>query len=210
MAQEIDNEDNLPLAEFVKLPTTVDFQVIYTDRFKAYAKNRPYLHLGTELANNYIVGYTNAKNIQSLLMDLGSDFLSFYPKILSPLSNKTNDTSGITQVLNQPFLNLDGSGVILGFVDTGIDYTENAFRFEDGSTKILNIWDQTIDGERPDYLYFGATYDKAQIDVALKSDNPLALVPTTDEDGHGTFLASPRATNRENILVLRPKRILWL
>ena len=47
MAEIIDDEDKLPLSEFVKLTTTVDFQVINTDRFIIYAKDKPYLHFGT-------------------------------------------------------------------------------------------------------------------------------------------------------------------
>lgn len=191
------NEDDLSLAEFVKLPTTVDFQVIDTDRFKVYAKNKPYLHLGTELANNYVVVYTNEKYIQGILTDLGSNFLSFYPKILSPVDSRSNDAAGIAQVLNQPFLNLSGRGVIIGIVDTGIDYTKQAFRFEDGSTKILDIWDQTVEGPRPDYLYFGSAYDSTKINEALASQYPHSIVPTIDEDGHGTFLASVAASNEK-------------
>ena len=44
----MEEEDRLPLEEYVKLPTTVDFQVINTPRFQAYAKDKPYLHFGTE------------------------------------------------------------------------------------------------------------------------------------------------------------------
>jgi subtilisin family serine protease len=53
-------------------------------------------------------------------------------------------------VLNQPFLDLNGRGVVVGIVDTGIDYTLPSFRYEDGSSKILDLWDQTVDGPRPD------------------------------------------------------------
>ncbi len=189
----MEEEDLLPLEEYVKLPTTVDFQVINTPRFQEYAKDKPYLHFGTELANNYIIVYTNEKYVQGLLMDLGSDFLSFYPKIMSPLDSVGNDRSGITQVLNQPFLNLSGQGVIIGLVDTGIDYTKDIFRFEDGSSKILNIWDQTIDGNRSSGLYFGSDYNNEEINRALENTSPLSVVPQTDEDGHGTFLASVAA-----------------
>lgn len=201
MAADVINEDDLPLAEFVKLPTTVDFMVTNTDRFKLYAKSRPFLHMGTELGNNYIVGYINQKHLQTVFVELGSEFLSFYPKILSPLGEKSNDDSGITQVHNQPFLNLSGQGVILGFVDTGIDYTKDAFQFEDGSSKILNIWDQSIDGPRPDYLYFGSTYTRQQINEALQTEHPLELVPTMDEDGHGTFLAAVAASNQKGEMI---------
>lgn len=189
------NEDELPLEEYVKLPTTVDFQVINTPRFRQYAADKPYLHFGTELANQYIIVYTNEKYINGLLMDLGSDFLSFFPKILSPLDSVGNDRSGITQVLGQPFLDLSGRGVIIGLVDTGIDYTKDAFRFEDGSTKILRLWDQTIDGERSKGLYFGSDYQSDQINAALNTEQPYQTVPSIDEDGHGTFLASVAAAN---------------
>ncbi len=192
----MDNEDALPLEEYVKLPTTVDFQVINTPRFREYARDKPYLHFGTELANNYMIVYTNEKYIKGLLMDLGSDFLSFYPKIMSPLDSISNDRSGITQVLNQPFLDLSGSGVIIGLVDTGIDYTNRAFQNEDGSSKILSIWDQTIDGPRSPGLYFGSDYDSETINTALRSSSPRSIVPHIDEDGHGTFLASVAAASK--------------
>ena len=195
MADIVTDEDSLSLEEYVKLPTTVDFQVINTARFREYAKDKPYLHFGTEFANNYMIVYTNEKYIQGLLMDLGSDFLSFYPKIMSPLDSIGNDRSGITQVLNQPFLDLTGREVIVGIIDTGIDYTKRAFQFEDGSSKILKLWDQTIDGERSRGIYFGSDYSHEQINEAVNSERPYTVVPSVDEDGHGTFLASVAAAN---------------
>lgn len=195
MALNIDDELNLPLSEFVKLPTTVDFQVLNTERFKIFAKSRPYIRLGTEFENRYIVGYINQAYVSQLVNDLGGDFLYFLPRIMSPTDSQGNDASGITRVLNQPFLNLSGRGVIIGIVDTGIDYRKDAFKFEDGSTKILGIWDQTVDGKRQDDLYFGSTYTSDDINNANRSSDPYSIVPSVDEDGHGTFLASVAASN---------------
>ena len=195
MALNIDDELNLPLSEFVKLPTTVDFQVLNTERFKIFARSRPYIRLGTEFENRYIVGYINQAYVTQLLNDLGGDFLYFLPRIMSPTDSQSNDASGITRVLNQPFLNLSGRGVIIGIVDTGIDYRKDAFKFEDGSTKILGIWDQTVDGKRQDDLYFGSTYTSDDINNANRSSDPYSIVPSVDEDGHGTFLASVAASN---------------
>lgn len=195
MALNIDDELNLPLSEFVKLPTTVDFQVLNTERFKIFAKSRPYIRLGTEFENRYIVGYINQAYVSQLVNDLGGDFLYFLPRIMSPTDSQSNDASGITRVLNQPFLNLSGRGVIIGIVDTGIDYRKDAFKFEDGSTKILGIWDQTVDGKRQDDLYFGSTYTSDDINNANRSSDPYSIVPSVDEDGHGTFLASVAASN---------------
>ena len=195
MALNIDDELNLPLSEFVKLPTTVDFQVLNTERFKIFARSHPYIRLGTEFEDGYIVGYINQAYVTQLLSDLGGDFLYFLPRIMSPTDSQSNDASGITQVLNQPFLNLSGRGVIIGIVDTGIDYRKDAFKFEDGSTKILGIWDQTVDGKRQDDLYFGSTYTSDDINNANRSSDPYSIVPSVDEDGHGTFLASVAASN---------------
>lgn len=191
-------EDSLSLEEFVKLPTTVDFQAIASDSFLEYAAARPYLHLGTRLANGYLIVYTNEKYIQQTYEELGGDFLLFSPKIMSPVDINSNNAAGITEVLGQPFLDLTGRGVIIGLVDTGIDYTLDAFRFEDGSTKILSLWDQTLDGTKEEGVYFGASFSKEDINAALASDNPLSVIPSIDEDGHGTFMASAAASNTKD------------
>lgn len=196
MAIVID-ENDLPLEEFVKLPTTIDFNVVNTDRFKLYVKDKPYIKLGTELANELVMVYINKNNLSKIFQDLGHNFLAFYPKILSPLDSRSNEESGITPVLEQPFLNLSGNGVIIGIVDTGIDYTKDAFKFDDGTTKIINIWDQTIDGPRTEGIYFGSIYSSEDIDKALQSDDPYSIVPSIDTDGHGTFLASVAASNEK-------------
>lgn len=103
----------------------------------------------------------------------------------SPLFN-----SGITQVQSTP-LSLSGKGTILVFIDTGIDYTNPVFRNPDGSSRILAIWDQTIqNGTAPEGFYYGSEYTKEMLDEALASENPYQIVPSRDENGHGTTLAS--------------------
>lgn len=101
--------------------------------------------------------------------------------------------TGILQVQGEP-LNLTGKGVVLGFLDTGIRYDEAVFRREDGSSRILGIWDQTInDGPLPQGLLYGTEYKKEIIDAALLSDTPREIVPSYDENGHGTAIASVAA-----------------
>lgn len=103
--------------------------------------------------------------------------------------------SGILQVQRPP-LSLLGSGVIIGFIDTGIRYTEDVFRHPDGSSRIMAIWDQTIQtGVPPDGLKYGSEYTKAMIDQALRTDDPRSLVPSWDDNGHGTAVASVAAGN---------------
>lgn len=101
--------------------------------------------------------------------------------------------AGILPLQSAP-LELTGRGVIIGFMDTGIQYENEVFRNPDGTTRILAIWDQTIqDGEPPEGLQYGTEYTREQINEALRSENPRDIVPTTDEDGHGTSMASVAA-----------------
>ena len=131
------------------------------------------------------VGYYGYSSLPKLygLMQMGE-----VPFDASPLS-----AMGNIQVQNPP-LALQGSGVIMGFIDTGIRYQEDVFRREDGSTRIISIWDQTIQtGEPPEGFEYGTEYRRADIDRALASENPLSAAPTTDENGHGTRMASAAA-----------------
>lgn len=101
--------------------------------------------------------------------------------------------TGNLQIQGPP-LSLKGSGVIIGFVDTGIRYQLDVFRNESGGSRILSIWDQTIQtGEPPEGFLYGTEYTREEIDRALQSQNPLDVVPTTDENGHGTAMASAAA-----------------
>lgn len=96
--------------------------------------------------------------------------------------------------IQNPPLSLQGRGVIIGFVDTGIRYQSDVFLNEDGSTRILSIWDQTIQsGEPPEGFLYGTEYTRDEINRALLSENPFDIVPSTDENGHGTAMASAAA-----------------
>ncbi len=202
---EID-ENLLPLDEFIRLPTTVGFKITDIAKARSYLIDKPFIRIGTQFVNLFAIVYTNKNNINKIFQDFGYNFLDFFPMLLSPLDYLSNAASGIEQILNQPILNLSGRGVIIGFIDTGIDYTKPAFQFEDGTTKILYIWDQTIDGDRPNYLNYGAVYTSEQINEALTSENPFEIVPSRDEDGHGTFLASVAASNETgNFIGAAPK-----
>ncbi|MBQ8802178.1 MAG: S8 family peptidase [Tyzzerella sp.] len=123
------------------------------------------------------------------------------PKCFTLLDMEALQQAGILQVQNYPTLELQGTGVLIGFVDTGIDYQNQIFRNLDGSTRIAGLWDQTIqEGTPPEGMFYGTEYSSAQIDEALRSETPLEVVPSRDENGHGTFLTSIAAggANEEN------------
>ena len=116
------------------------------------------------------------------------------PNCYSLLDMEALNTAGISAVQNYPTLQLMGSQIMIGFVDTGIDYRNSVFRNIDGSTRIAGIWDQTIQtGVLPENLDYGSEYTEDMINEALLAEDPLNVVPSMDEDGHGTFLASVAA-----------------
>lgn len=120
------------------------------------------------------------------------------PKLYTTLDTTSLEASGILKAQNQPILRLNGENVLIGFIDTGIDYTLKAFRNTDGSSRILGIWDQTIRSEDPPLgLGYGTVYSKSQLNEALLSADPLSVVPTTDEIGHGTFIAGVAAGSED-------------
>lgn len=112
------------------------------------------------------------------------------PFNLGLMDKSALEATGVLAIQNQPFLNLKGNGVLVGFVDTGINYNLEQFIYEDNTTKIVSIWDQTIKGNSPKGYCFGTEYTREDIDKALASENPFDIVPTKDEIGHGTKLAS--------------------
>lgn len=118
------------------------------------------------------------------------------PNLFGLVSAASLEASGIIKLRNVPSFGLRGKGVLIGFIDTGIDYTNPIFQNADGTTKIVSIWDQTIDTDQiPTGMAYGTEYTREQINEALKSDDPYQIVPSRDEIGHGTMLAGIAAGN---------------
>ncbi|MDF2906026.1 MAG: hypothetical protein K0R34_1347 [Herbinix sp.] len=121
---------------------------------------------------------------------------SVLPSLYGLISEASLEASGILRLRNIPNFNLRGQGVLVGIIDSGIDYRNPIFRNADGTTRIAAIWDQTItSGNFPEGTYYGTEYTREQINEALQSEDPLAIVPTTDEIGHGTMVAGIAAGN---------------
>ena len=126
-------------------------------------------------------------------MQLSPSDASPQPPVETPFDPKSLIASGITQVQRPP-LNLTGQGVILCFIDTGIDYRDPAFLDETGNSRILALWDQTIQtGTPPEGLKYGSEYHREDINRALRSEDPYSVVPSRDENGHGSVLAGVAA-----------------
>lgn len=90
---------------------------------------------------------------------------------------------------------LTGEGVLVAVIDSGIDYANRAFRKQDGTTRIVRLWDQSAlpDAESgyypPEGFQTGVEYTSDMIDKALREEtaNP---IPSRDDTGHGTAVTA--------------------
>ena len=92
---------------------------------------------------------------------------------------------------------LTGKGILIGIVDSGVDYYHTDFRNADGSSRILRLWDQSIPGKPPQGYVTGTEYTKEEIDeaLALGENQGRRLVPSVDYSGHGTSVLGITAGN---------------
>ena len=145
-------------------------------------------------------GYKSVSVDRRILLPLSfrEYWYSTIPKCYTLLDMQPLDAAGIITLQNYPTLQLMGDGIMIGFLDTGIDYQNRVFRNLDGTTRIVGIRDQTIQtGRTPQGLYYGTEYTEEMINAALRSEDPLQIVPSVDTDGHGTFVASAAAGGAE-------------
>ena len=115
------------------------------------------------------------------------------PPGAAPFDPASLIASGITQVQRPP-LSLTGQGVILCFIDTGIDYQILCFWTR---TATAASWQSGIrrfrPGIPPEGFKYGSEYRREDINLALRSEDPYSIVPSRDENGHGSILAGVAA-----------------
>lgn len=155
----------------------------------------------------YVVGHYNVPYITEYNAGFTANYSSI-PKCYAIMQEPAGDAEaartseqileimGIGRLRRLPYLDLFGNGVLIGFLDTGIDYQNDVFINPDRTSRIYAIWDQTNqEGTAPLGFSYGAEYTREDINRALASEQPYSVVPERDEDGHGTFVAGVAAGN---------------
>lgn len=147
----------------------------------------------TRINNRFSIAYV--PNQGRSILDNGTYPYNAIPRMYGLMDEAVLEDVGVAQV-RRSNLDLYGNGVMVGIVDTGIDFQNQVFWYADGTTKIESIWDQTIEDERKQPLLgYGTEYSKEEIEKAVQSERPYEMIPSVDESGHGTFLAGLIAGN---------------
>jgi subtilisin family serine protease len=154
-----------------------------------YNGNITKLGFQTELLNdNYAVITLPESDIPKLDKFTEIEYVEKSKRLTLSVSESA-DYICINDVRSKSGYGLTGKGTLIAVIDSGIDYRHKDFRNPDGTSRIVYIWDQTIDGKPPNGFLRGTEYTNEQINNALASSNPLEIVPHQDNVGHGTAVA---------------------
>ncbi len=155
----------------------IELVVLYGDNFLRFKNSVDAIGAKVEdLGYGFGILIIKVNDLNRIIELEGLQYIEL-PKILYTSAYDSNRASCIPSVWNN--YNLTGEGILVGFLDTGIDYTHNAFKDDEGNTRIEYIYD----------LENGVVYDKNKINEALKSEDPFSIVPEIDLSGHGTHVA---------------------
>lgn len=123
---------------------------------------------------NYIILYLKISNYELLLTNpqVGSGIRSATPTILGLLDNNYTIPNNLISVQNLPTEDYKGNGVLVGIADTGIDINDDAFKYENGDSRIYSMWIQD-DEEQSDSVCFGREYTREELtegNINIKGD----------------------------------------
>ena len=150
------------------------------------------------LNNNYLTGLIHKQYIGPIsdmptivFIDVSSTMDYIIASVLNSICGLNVSTAGGAY-------NVTGEGTLLAVIDSGIDYMHTDFQNEDGTSRILYLWDQTLTGTPPEGFKKGVEFTKETIDEALRMptrEERLQIVPSVDEIGHGTAITGIAAGN---------------
>ncbi len=130
---------------------------------------------------------------------------------ITPLQSAATGVPGIPSGLDT---GLTGAGCLVAVIDSGIDYSHPDFCNADNTTRIVALWDQTLDAavlneskseanmqityHAPEGYADGVLFSGEEINLALAQKDPATrqkIVPSRDTSGHGTHVVGIAAGN---------------
>lgn len=169
-----------------------DYLVEYRGNFKEEIDKVSYA-CGDIITKTIAIVTTSPEYLDELLIDVPS-IIFIDPRRMFVLQDiSPSNVDSINNIKINPYMNLTGRGVLIGMIDTGIDYLNQEFMREDDTSRILSIWDQSIQNSNDTSVYIGETYSNDQINNAItayrNNQDPYAIVPSKDDMNHGTKMA---------------------
>jgi subtilisin family serine protease len=121
------------------------------------------------------------------------DFVAglFAPRSFRPTLDSSASEIGATyvwkNVTDAHGRSVDGSGVLIGVIDTGVDLSHPDLKFPNGTSKVIYLWDQTLQGKPPEGFTYGVECTTNEISSGKCLEK--------DTFGHGTHVASIAASS---------------
>ena len=177
-------------------PTSLDaYRIVDGDTIigvyvKSSANRGSIEQLGIKITSSYNTTYTghvSLANCKTINENQSVDWM--VPAGVLELELDESSDVVYSNIGRQAAEDVTGEGVIIGIYDTGIDFNSDDFKNEDGTTRILNIWDQITSGNPPDPVLFNYGYEWTETDI----NN--GYCTEKDSSGHGTHVARIAAGN---------------
>lgn len=209
--------------DIINSPDYVEFIVEYTDNLVSKIKNNEDIYIisiNSRYASIYIKAdllsnFMDSNEVINLLkreidenIDRNILFIASPQIYTLEQNNKVQQissitASGVSLIQVELPLKLTGKGVMVGIIDTGIDYLNEEFMDQDGKSRIISIWDQTIGGiDSGGIVPFGTIYSRDEINKAIElkrqGGDPYSIVPSRDVNGHGTNMAGAVGATGKN------------
>lgn len=182
--------DNIDREVILTDPETMNFLVEYTGDIKSEVEGLKDVDVFIIDDTYAILSMRNVDYDETIQKIEGLVFIEL-GGIYTLSSTTPLETSKAQTFHTSSYLQLTGKDVIVGIIDTGIDYLNEEFMNNEGKTRILRIWDQGIRTDKvPKNMFYGAEYDSSEIQAAIDLNkaggDPYSIVPSKDEYGHGT------------------------